>query len=522
MFDWIKPYAKQLKELWGNINTRAKVIVITISLCVIISLLYLIIWNGTPQYQTLFNNLAASDADAILQRLEEDGVEYRLSDNGQAILVSSNVLHKTRLQMAGEGLPSQGIVGFEIFDQSSFGTTDFERKVNFYRALGGELSRSIQVMDAVDYARVQITAPEESIFVEEDRSAQASVLLKIVPGNRLNEANVRAITNLVAGSVQGLEVGSVTIVDTAGNLLTSINEKDGLMNSQFSMQQFEIERQFSKGLKQDLRLLLTKVLGPNNYTLQVKTKMNFDQHEVESKEYSPIIGEEGIVRSQQEHLESYQNTSGNNEGVPGTTSNIPQYQQIDNEQSGDYENSEVITNYEINEKIERHIYAPGEVEQISVAVAINNSIEEDSIAQIENMVQAAIGYDSERGDIVSVNKLAFDRSLEEEIAQAEAAAIAANKSRMYLYGGLIAFVLIILLILFIIMKRSGESVNEELLPGKAIDFMVDENLEGELAATSSLTDEEKERKQLRDAISRTVSEQPEEVAQLLKSWLTDD
>lgn len=526
MFDWLRNYIEQFKELWGNLDRRAKIIIGIGVFSVFLALTFLILWSGNTEYQTLFSKLEPTDADAIVKRLEETNIPYRLEDNGQTIKVSADIVHKTRLQMAGEGLPSRGVVGFEIFDQSNFGTTDFERKVNYYRAISGELSRSIQAMDNVDYARVQITAPKESIFVEEEQPAEASVLLSLAPGYKIKASQVRAISNLVASSVQGLNTDKVTIVDTSGNLLTGMLEQESTLESQLTMNQFEIERQFADGLKQDLRMMLSRILGPDNYTVQVKAKLNFDKREIESKEYSPVIGDEGIARSVQEQNESYQGTASGAEGVPGTTSNIPQYQNVeDSESNTNYESSDSITNYEINEKIERHVYAPGEVERISVAVVVNDSLNVAEMDKIEEVVQTAIGYNNNRGDMVTVTNLAFDRSLEEEIARAQAVAAEAEKSKRYTYAGLIGFIFIILLVLFMVLRRSGQPVSEEeVVPGKAIDYVVDEDLEAqeEMAATEGLTEEEKKRQELRKAVAKTVSEQPEEVAQLLKSWLMED
>ncbi|MFP4016978.1 MAG: flagellar basal-body MS-ring/collar protein FliF [Halanaerobiales bacterium] len=523
MFEWLKPFTEQFKELWGNLSRQARVIIGAAVVGVIALLIYMVAMTGATQYQVLFSNLDPTDANAIVQSLEESNTPYRLENEGRTILVPQDVVYQTRIEMAGEGLPAQGAVGFEIFDQSSFGTTDFERRVNFYRAIGGELSRSIQDLNAVEYARVQITAPRESIFIEEEQPAEASVLLKIAPGYRLRGSQVQAIANLVASSVQGLETNNVTIIDTEGNLLTSsVNEDSSIINSQLAMNQFEIERKFAEGLKQDLKLLLSRVLGPDNYTLQVKAKLDFDQREVESKEYTPVVGDEGIIRSQQEETESYQGNPSAG-GVPGTETNIPQYQNVENgSESGQYERNDTITNYEINEKIERHVYAPGEVENISVAVVVNQDLDQENMNKIEDVVQAAIGYDLNRGDIVTVTNIAFDRTLEQEIAEAEAAAIAAGRNRTYIYAGLILFVFILFLILFRVMKRSVETVSEDVVPGKAIDFMVDDDLDEEVAATRGLTEEEKQKKKLRESVAKAVSDQPEEVAQLLKSWLMED
>ncbi|MEJ6950212.1 flagellar basal-body MS-ring/collar protein FliF [Natronospora cellulosivora (SeqCode)] len=524
MSEFLKPYIDQFKEQWSKINSTGRWIIVLITALVFLALTYIIFVSGSSQYQVLFSNLDPRDADTIIQRLEDTNASYRLEDDGRTIMLPSDMVHRTRLDMAGQGLPSQGVVGFEIFDQSSFGTTDFERRVNYYRAISGELSRSIQAMDSVDYARVQITAPRESIFLENEQEAEASVLLRLAPGRNLNEAQIRAISNLVAGSVQGMSENKVTIVDTAGNLLSAVLQAGS--NDPYNtmrMNRFDIEREFAEALRQDLRLLLSRILGPDNFTIQVQAKLNFDQREVESREFSPVVGDEGIARSRQEEYEYYEGNDGALGGVPGTENNLPQYQYLDEDGSqSQFERSDTITNYEINERIERRVYAPGELERISVAVVLNQDDPNLDLTGIEEIVRAAIGYEQSRGDLVTVSNLVFDRSLEEEIARAEAASLEAERSSMYLYSALIALTLIVLLILFIFIKRSVDPVSEEVIPGKAIDFTVDEDLEKEVAASNGLTEEEKARIQLRENIAKTVGEKPEDVAQLLKTWLTED
>lgn len=522
MADWLNEYIGQLKDIWKKLNKRVK-IVITFGVFAVLFAFILLMFYGGEQYQPLFSQLDPRDADSIMERLEEQGVQYQLADGGKTIMVPASTVYKTRLDMAGEGLPTQGVVGFEIFDQSSFGTTDFERRVNYYRALSGELSRSIQAMDVVEYAKVQITAPKDSLFVEEEQSAEASVLLKMIPNFQINEAQVRAIANLVASAVQGMAPEGVTIVDTSGNLLTRyLKDKTDLFGQELTMNQFEIQRQFAEEIRRDLRAMLTRVLGPDNFSVQVKAKLNFDQRQVESKVYTPVVDEQGIIRSQQEKKENYEGALSPATGVPGTTSNLPQYQSVDEEEgSGSYSSSDVITNFEINEKIERHIYSPGGVEYLSVAVIINNLLPEEDIDKIENAIQTAIGYNPERGDQVTVTSLAFDDSLNEDLARFQAAEASAQRTRMLINAGLIALILLILIItIFIFRRRMGDS--GELHTGKqAIDYIIDEDLKLEIAA-ADMTEEQKRRIQIREQLTELVNEKPEEVTQMIKSWLVDE
>jgi flagellar basal-body M-ring protein/flagellar hook-basal body protein fliF len=242
-------------------------------------------------------------------------------------------------------------------------------------------------MGQIQYAKVQITAPKESLFVEEEKPAKASVLIKLEPGISLSNSQVKAISNLVAGSVQELETDGVTIVDTKGNLLTASLNQEIETNNQITLNKLNIQKQFENNLKNHLNIMLTKVLGPDNFSLNVKAKMNFDQQEVQTKTYSPVVNDEGIIRSEEIREETYEGSNNDVEGVPGTTSNLPQYQGENGEKSGsNYEKTDTITNYEINEKIEKHVYSPGKVESISVAVIVNNSFSDDILEKIEDSI----------------------------------------------------------------------------------------------------------------------------------------
>ncbi|MFW6238037.1 MAG: flagellar basal-body MS-ring/collar protein FliF, partial [Halanaerobiales bacterium] len=330
MGEWIQQYFEQLHSLWEDLDRKAKVIIAASLVCVLFALGFLIFGGRGGDYQPLFNQLESRDASEIVNILEEEGISHKLRNDGTTIEVPSEEVHETRLMLAGEGLPSRGIVGFEIFDESQFGTTDFERRVNFYRALGGELSRSIQNMGPVEYSRVQVSPPEESLFSQEEKAAEASVLLQLRPGYELNNSQVDAIRNLVASSVQDLRSEDVTVVDSAGNLLSSgLDEEED--SQTMSMNQFEIQNSFERGLREDLDTMLSRVLGPENFSVQVNARLNFDERQVESESYSPVVDDQGVVRSQQESDETYQGSATEESGEPGTESNIPQYQEEEEE-----------------------------------------------------------------------------------------------------------------------------------------------------------------------------------------------
>ncbi len=514
-------YNENLKNLWNNLNKKAKIIIGVSVAIIFLLMIFLIIWGRSVNYEVLFSNLTSEDAEAIVDELEQRGVSYKLEDRGNTIKVPASQVHRVRLSMAGEGLPSQGMVGFEIFDQSQFGTTDFEREVNYYRALSGELSRSIQSMSPIEFAKVQITAPKDSLFIDEEEPAKASVLIDLKHGVSLDDKQVKAICNLVGSSVQKLNPEQITIVDSQGNHLSaSLFEEDTGLTS--AGDRYEIERNFERQLKTDIENLLNKVVGRGNFSVQVQAELNFDSREMESKTYLPVIDDEGIVRSQEIIDESYISSDGEIGGVPGTFSNIPQYQEQEEDSIfSEYEKTDTITNYELNEKIERAVYSPGDLMNLSVSVIVNDGFEENFLLELEDSIKAAIGYSEDRNDTVNITSLPFDRSVEREIQEARAAAAARETQKRNLYGTLLGLILIILFISLLVMKRRREKAVET---GKKVDIQPgEEEIEQAYSeAASELSEEEKRRKHLREEIEDVVHEQPENVAEILKSWLIED
>ncbi len=524
MWDSLSDYIENIKELWDNLDNKAKIMIGAGTLLVLVVFGYLILSGNSSVYTPLFSDVTSEEAGKIVNSLQDKGVPYKITDGGGTIEVPESQVHQARMELAAEGLPTQGVVGFEIFDESQFGVTDFERKVNYYRAVGGELSRSIKVMRGVDYAKVQITAPKDSIYLDEKRSSSASVLIQLDAGYRMGESQISSITNLVASSVQNLSPSEVTVIDTKGNLL-SAEGSGGNSNNQVSKENLEIQQDFEDSLEKDLKSMLTKVLGPDNFSVNVSAKMNFDQRETESKTYTPVEDGEGIVRSEEISEETSETTSQSNGGAAGTESNIPEYQAEGNgNQSSQQESTNTVTNYEINEKIEKRVYAGGEVERLTVSVMVDGQKDQELLSRIQESVESAIGADPERGDQVTVNSFNFDNSLEQEIAQAKEAQASSKRNQMYIYGGLIIVIIIILSIIIFMIKRSysATSSTPQVQRGQMVDYETDHEEETGSISKPSLSEEEKQKKQLTEELGEVVSDQPEDVAKLLENWLMED
>ncbi len=527
MFERIREYFQQLQELWGKLDTRAKVIIGASTFVVFTGLIFLVFILGDPNYQPLYEQLDPEDASAIVEELDTRGVSYRLRDGGSTILVPADQVHDMRLEMAGQDLPASGQVGFEVFDDVQFGTTDFERRVNLYRAMGGELSRSIESMNAIRSARVQITAPEESLFITEERPAKASVMLDLEPRHQLSSEQARAIGNLVASGVPDLTLENVTIVDTAGNLLSPerMGENDFRQAGDISSTQREMERDYEEKLKERLNAMLARILGPDNFTVQVESRMNFDLRERESHTYLPIINDEGLPRSRQELREIYYGGDvPEEEGAPGTATNIPGYLTVEEmEEDGYYERTEETINYEMDEVVEREEFAPGSIERLSVSVMVDDEMAEDEIVVLEESIQAAVGFDAERGDTVNVSSLTFDRTMEEELAAARQREEEARRRQLMIYSGLIIAVLLITITTIFVLRRRSQQQEEMAVPeGARVDMMVEEEEEEVELPEEELSEEEKKIKKMREELREMAEDQPEEMADLIKSWMSED
>lgn len=508
---------QQVQTFWGKLDRKAKIVIGGVSLAVLLSLILLSIFGGRTDYQVLFSGLSLTDAAAISERLDEMQISYTLEDvDGRtAILVPRDRVHNIRLRMAGEGLPTGGFVGFEIFDQLRLGTTEFERQINFYRALSGELSRSIMHLDDVIMARVNITAPRQSLYLDYDIPPEASVLLQLERGSQLSHSQVNAIANLVASSVEGLIPNNVSIVDSRGNLLSIIEFSEGMEALTLTASQLEIQQKFQLALQGDLQRMLGRVLGPDRTVVQVRAILNFDERARRSETFEPFEDGEGIKRSEQMLEESFSGTMLPWAGVPGTFTNIPGYEEVDFPGEGEYEREEAIINYEISNVIEEYNYATGGVERLSVAVVVDGELTVIQQNAIQEAVAAAVGLDLNRGDTISVTGMEFDRSLEEELLAERRALEEAERlrERNYLFL-LLGLGLLLFLALFFFWRR--KRMEEE----EAARIAEMEALEE--AAPAEEEEEEDEYTRIRREILEMVKNKPEEAAEILKAWLVEE
>ena len=522
-------------------------------------------WYGSkPEYVPLYTNLETKDAGDVVNSLKEAGVPYELLEDkkGATILVPVTQVHDLRLELASAGLP-RGNKGFELFDDSKLGVTEFQNKVNYLQALQGELTRTIEHLGSVDKARVHIVLPEDSLYKKNEKPATASILLMLKPETKLTTPEVKGIVNLVSHSVQGLAPENITIVDEQGNILNK-SDDDGIeqQNAQNlrTLNQIEMTKKVRDHIQQNIQTMLDKTLGEGNAFVRVSVELDFDDRKIDRQTFTPVVDESGIIRSQQDISESYNGESNVPGGPAGVQSNIPGYVAEDRTANAEYERKESTKNYEINEENQKIIASPGSIRRLTVAVLVNDTITELQQEGLLRAVSSAAGINEERGDTISVEPMPFNTDLLDQ--KAEEARLEQLRKDRILYTEIAAMILLAALLLggFLMYrwkkrkerqaeieakleaerleKEEQRRIEEEQRRAEEEQRLAEEraaqaevqaqaeqrakDIEEELIPEDNLTEEEKQQLKEKQAILKLIDEKPAEVAMLVKLWLTED
>ncbi len=407
-------YGQYVRERWDGLSQNRRLAIIAVALTAIFAVALLLLMQPPQQYAPLYSGLSADDAAAIIEQLRQQGIPYRLSNDGTAISIPADRVAQVRLALAAQGLPKSGTLGFELFDRSSFGITDFQQRVNYQRALEGELARTISQLDGVRSARVHLVIPEESLFTEQQQPTTAAVVLQLKPGSRLTDEQVRGVVHLVSAAVPGLQPEHVTVVDESGNALWS---GGGVAAVGGMSDHLKAQRAFETALATQLQTIVARVVGNNNAAVQVSASFDWDQRQIDSEIYSPN-GTQPQVRSQQERVQTSEGTATGPIGVPGVDSNVDTYQEGaagQNQQRSELR--EMTVNYELSRQVERVVQAPGKIQRLSVAVVLNSAAVDPAVAEhVRDLVAAAAGIVPERGDEVTVSVVPFSTATAEEAA----------------------------------------------------------------------------------------------------------
>ncbi len=544
---YIQPVINTLKSL--NFSQR-----ITIGTLIIASVLVLVFMTRQSQddYDVMFSGMEDSDAAAVVHNLKEQGIPYKLAENGTTILVPRSRKEELRFNAFSEDLiKSEKTVGFGALGSLPFGMTEWQERKYDQKIISDEISRTLEHVKGIKKARVILAKGEESLFDAERVEPTASVMLIVEPGFRLKADQVRTVRQMVAKSVPGMKPSNVALADSMGNSLSDESTlaqggaEGGLSESDTMRMNFE--KQKSK----DIMEMLAPVVGGNNAVVKVSAKMNFDHTESRIKRFIPSGGTAenptGIPVSVQQNSEVYdgEKPAGAEGGQPGVASNTPSYATQDPndpnaKKDNKYNNQQLVTNYEVSSEEQTIVHAPGSVEKLSVAVIVNKVLTDSEMKELTQLVSTAAGVDASRGDTVAVSGLQFSPEAQE---QNKAAFDAMKDASMYesivqlaQYLGLFVLTIVALFLGYKLLKRPVE--------GELMDdgYYSDEG-EYEMPALSSIPAAlaalgpepmlaaaslpalearlDPEIEQMREALHNMLNQDPQDAARVLVSFMND-
>jgi len=391
----------QLIGIFNRLAMPQKIMIGAVTVGTIVMLGILVGFLNEPNMTVLYTNLNEDDASKVIAELGNNKVPYKIEDNGKTIKVPNEIVYETRLNLAGKGIPNSGVVGYEIFDKNTMGMSEFIQKLNYKRAIEGELSRTIMQVEGVEAARVHIVIPEKSIFKDEEKETTASVVLKLRSGNSLPKESVTSILNLVSSSVEGLESNKISLLDSRGRLLSKNEDENSLILA--TSKQYELKNSVEKYLLQKAQGMLDNVLGVGTSIVQITADLNFDQVEKQMEQYDP---ETQVAISEQ-------TLSSENTGKNFSDSN---------EQT----NQNTTTNYEVSKTIQKVIEGTGNVKRLSIAAVVNDIAAEkdvkgkkeieyqprsqEQLDKLELLIKNAVGFDNNRGDNFSIVNIPFEQN----------------------------------------------------------------------------------------------------------------
>ena len=508
MGEAIQQVKNQLDEYWQSLDKDKKKKIVIIGIIALLSIIVLTILLTRTKYEVLYRNLSLEDMGDVKSKLDELGIEYKIPDDDPTtILVPKDMKNIAKIELASEGLPQSGYSFLDAFKDSSWTMTDYDKKERMKLALQSELASTIAEIDGIEKATVYIKEKDESGFVlnEYENETTASVFIEKSGRRPLSAQTIEAIKNLVASSVN-MNPEKVQIIDNEGNLLTGDQSESEILMTE----QFLIRSSLESRINESIKKFLENIFGPGNVDVRSSVNINFDSEKTTVVEFQPPIegNEEGLIRSIEE-VEEHISEAGA-VGVPGVEENIQDYV-IAEEDGENYSRRSSIINYELNEINQEILRAPGQVEDITVAVLINRQFlldeefNEDIRTDIENLIYAATGLDTRQVEVIARDFALTDTP--------DLMPIDADEN---LYRYIALGILVILIIIAIIIYRRRKIEKEQF-----------EELQQRMAEERAITEEvedldlEIEKPRLKYQIDNFVDKNPELAAQLIRAWLNE-
>jgi len=511
---------KKLSDKFKSFGKKTKIAIIIAGITVLIAIIYAIVLSSSGNYTELFSDLDAADSQTIVSKLEEAKVNYKIV--GNSILVDSAQRDKLRMEYSPE--LSTASKGYELMDTgSSFGMTDEEFNIKKVRMIQGELEKGIKSLEQVKNCKVTITPATDSVFVTDAKPGKAGVVLELNPGTKLTDEQVKAIVAFLSVSTENIPKENIEVIDTKGNLLTKNSSGDGTVVGAETIQSgYGLETEYEKNLVKKIIALLEPVVGKNKVQAEVNVDFNFDSTKVSEYEVDP-----------NKALISQQTSKEYNKNNDGTASQSP----VDNNMSNTISEGTTSTtsgkdsqtnNFDHSTKKTEIEKAPGEIKRMTVSVFVDGLLDSSTQTAFEDAVKAATGFDKERQDQISLVGMNFDPTISEE-AQAQVDAynqqVATDeRNKLILYGAIGLGVIIVISVLILVFKPKRERKTKK---EKLLDVVIgDENRLEEGSEAIKYTpinfDNENESSHIEKEIKKYATEKPEQVAEIIKSWLSDN
>ena len=484
-------------------------------------------WVSQPDYAPLFSNMSAADASAVIDQLDSEGVNYKITNGGATVMVPKSDVYKTRIQLSGKGLPSGSDGGYSLLDQQSLSTSSFKEQTDFKRAMESELSKTIEAMDGVQSAVVHLALPPKQVFADKQDPPTASVLVATAPGSTLTPEQVQSIVHLVAASIDGLEPDKVTVADSTGKLLSTSDA----MGSAVASSRAQYVNDFENQTDARVQSLLDRVLGPGNSNVQVTADLNFDKAVVESRKYTQAPPN-GLALSTTKNSETYTGPAGAAAagGVVGPDGQMNPVATGTGTPGSSYKKAAETTDNALDTTTEHREIAPGAVNSLHIGVVLDQTAAaSNNPAEIQKMLTSALGINTKRGDTVRVSVLPFNRSTEQaaanELKASQAAAAKAQRMQLYRNVSIALMVLLALVVAWLRGRRRNKQRQEattyvvEQLRSDAARREEERTLENPATALLSLEGGSDE--SVREELIALVENQPEDVAALLRGWLVE-
>jgi flagellar M-ring protein FliF len=530
---------KNLTALWKGLSAQRKMSLIASFLLSMAVLGGVVYFASKPKLTLLYGGMAPAEAAKVVEYLESKKITYDVSDGGRAIMGPASDVYTVRLGLASQGIPtmSDGGVGFELFDKPTFGMSDFMQRANYYRALQGELSRTIRQLDEVSNARVLIVVPEDKLFGQDHQEAKASVFVQLQPGRSLDDSQVRAIRFLVANGVEGLQPERVAVIDSSGRAMAGSDDSSTGDGGQSGDKQRQARADLENYLQEKAQSMLDQVLGPGQAVVRVASEIDYTQLQETSEKYDPknsvVTTETSITETNSTHTPDAASSGAGVTANAGTSSSSTAK---DNEQKKENTSNQ----YQVGKIVDTRVIGAGAIKRLTIALMLNQRKPDTAggkpiprtpqeIQSLENIVKAAVGFtqNDTRQDMIQSEEVAFADMFDDTAAPPKQTMTQQIDSYLpYVTQGCLILLAVGILLYFrsVFLSPVGKNTGDEpdsfeaLLHNYTVSTNGNGNGNGHAAvrpgagpqAPSILTPQE---------LSRLIRENPDNASHALKQWL---